>query len=357
MRRQLIEKKLDDRARWRGLFFDEVKVNEGLVFDPSTWELVGFTDLGSEELDLEGLLCDGNSTSDKKCDDGLATHVMQFFLTSLFANFECPCAYFLTKGIKSPKLNKLFWQGVSMLHSHGFEVLLVCCDGASSNRASIKMNTEQGGALSVGYHFFSRHSLFFMSDPPHIIKKLRNNLSSSGLGKKCSRLLKRNGSLILWKHAEAVNEREKARRARYTKLTNAHINIDNLSKMRVKLAVETLSREVANDMAMNDHYATFETQQYINICSDMFHAFNSRIPLSSPEDERISILNGAMGYFTSWKASLSTEDKKIQNKSFITQETISRKCLIFTNTVHSVIFKFFQVSYISIACFELSRIL
>ena len=67
---------------------------------------------------------------------------------------------------------------------------------------------------------------------------------------------------------------------------------------------------------MNDHYTTSETRQYFNICSDIFHAFNSRIPLSSPENERISILYRAMGYFTSWKASLSKEDKKIQDKSF-----------------------------------------
>lgn len=229
---------------------------------------------------------------------------------------------FFDKRYKIPEIESFVLARCINAASHGFEVLLVCCDGASSNRAFMKMNTEKGDALSVGYNFFSRHPLFLMSDPPHIIKKLRNNLSSSGLGKKCSRVLKRNGSLIIWKHVEAVNGREKARRARYTKLTDAHINIDNLSKMRVKLAVETLSREVANDMAMNDHYATSETQQYINICSDMFHAFNSRSPLSSPQDERINILQGAMGYFESWKASLSTEDKKIQEKSFITRETM-----------------------------------
>ena len=36
------------------LVFDEVKIKEGLVFDPSTWELIGFTDLGSDK-DIENL--------------------------------------------------------------------------------------------------------------------------------------------------------------------------------------------------------------------------------------------------------------------------------------------------------------
>ena len=34
----------------------KAKVKEGLVFDPSSWELIGFTDLGTDDDDLNGLL-------------------------------------------------------------------------------------------------------------------------------------------------------------------------------------------------------------------------------------------------------------------------------------------------------------
>ena len=320
MKKRYEEINLNGSASLGGLFFDEVKVKEGLVFDPSSWELIGFTDLGTDDDDLNGLL--KGDGSEHSSGNGLATHVLQFFFKSLFANFEYPCAYFLTTGIKSPKLNKLFWEGVSLLHSHNFVVLLVCCDGAAANRAFMKMNTKCGDATSVGYNFFSHHPLFMLSDPPHLIKKLRNNLSGSGFSDKCARLLKNNGSLILWRHVEAAYDREKQRRARYTKLTSAHVHLDNLSKMRVKLAVETLSREVADDMAVNDNDNTSETQRYINICSDLFKVFNSKLPLSSIDDERLHTLQGAMHYFTSWKASLSTESKRAQVASFITSETM-----------------------------------
>ena len=40
--------KLKKKDRLGALLFDEVKIKEGLVFDPSTWELVGFTDLGDD---------------------------------------------------------------------------------------------------------------------------------------------------------------------------------------------------------------------------------------------------------------------------------------------------------------------
>lgn len=320
MRKRFQEKNLLASASLGGLFFDEVKVKEGLVFDTSSWELIGFTDLGTDEDDLNTLL--KGDGSERSSGNGLATHVLQFFFKSLFANFEYPCAYFLTTGIKSPQLNKLFWEGVSLLHSNNFEVLLVCCDGAAANRAFMKMNTNSGDATSVGYNYFSRRPLFMLSDPPHLIKKLRNNLSSSGFSEKCPRLLKNDGSLILWQHVEAAYEREKCRRARYTKLTSAHVNLDNLSKMRVKLAIETLSREVADDMAVNDNDNTSGTQIYINICCDLFKAFNSKLPLSSVDDERLHTIEGAMHYFISWKSSLSTENKREQATSFITSETM-----------------------------------
>jgi hypothetical protein len=35
-------------AKLGGLFFDEVKIKEGLVFDSSSWELIGFTDIHEE---------------------------------------------------------------------------------------------------------------------------------------------------------------------------------------------------------------------------------------------------------------------------------------------------------------------
>ena len=46
--------KISNCSKLGMLVFDEVKIKEGLVFDPSTWELIGFTDLGSDK-DIENL--------------------------------------------------------------------------------------------------------------------------------------------------------------------------------------------------------------------------------------------------------------------------------------------------------------
>ena len=112
------------------LVFDEVKINEGLVFEPKNWELVGFMDICEDEF----AKANGQATT-ANGKDKLATHVLQFFFRSVFFKFDYPCAFFLTKNLTSLQLNRLLWLGISMLHSFGFEVLVSCCDGASCNRS------------------------------------------------------------------------------------------------------------------------------------------------------------------------------------------------------------------------------
>ena len=114
-----------------GLFFDEVKIKEGLVFDPSTWELVGFVDIDHGSL---------HPGSDSGIQKSLATHVLQFyFKLSIFCKFQFPCAYFLTLGISAQNLNHIFWQGVGLVQGYGFRTILSFCDGAAENRAFMLM--------------------------------------------------------------------------------------------------------------------------------------------------------------------------------------------------------------------------
>ena len=73
-----------------------------------------------------------------------------------------------------------------MLHSYGFEVILACCDGASPDRTFITMNTTNE-AHSKGLNPFTGQPIFFFSDPPHLMKKLRNNLFNGGFKDKHNR--------------------------------------------------------------------------------------------------------------------------------------------------------------------------
>ena len=87
---------------------------------------------------------------------------------------------------------------------------------------------------------FSGMPLFFFFDPPHLIKKLRNNIHSSGFKEKnrrYTRTLHLDGKYILCDHIYSVYLREIKRHLYVTDIRKAHVEIDRISKMRVKLAV------------------------------------------------------------------------------------------------------------------------
>jgi len=64
------------------------------------------------------------------------------------------------------------------LQERHFNILLACCDGASENRKMLNLNMVKDKTFANNP--FSGMPLFFISDPPHLMKKLRNNLYKSG---------------------------------------------------------------------------------------------------------------------------------------------------------------------------------
>ena len=80
IRDKFLKGKIGKRGKLGGLFFDELKIKEGLVFDAATFELIGFTDLENDETELPSLV----GEPDPKPENKLATHVLQFFYKNLF---------------------------------------------------------------------------------------------------------------------------------------------------------------------------------------------------------------------------------------------------------------------------------
>ena len=175
-----------DRSHFGGIFFDEMKIKEGLVWDARSDELVGFVD-SNEHSDESGV----------DLASRLVTHVLQFSFKLLYAPFAYPCAYFFTKAITYKSLHQWFWEGMARLHEHGFCVLLACCDGASVNRKFIEINTGSTFAAQAK-NAYGIMPVFFIQDPTNLVKKLRNNLSRSGYHSACTKLLSLHGQPLLW---------------------------------------------------------------------------------------------------------------------------------------------------------------
>ena len=174
----MTENRVGPCGRIGGIFFDEVKIKEGLLYDRSTGKLIGFVDMEPGD----------NVEDGEDVEHLIATNVTQFFFKSLFTSFSFPCAYFFTRSVTSEQINEMFWAGIYALHEFGFEVLLACADGASYNRTFFNMNSV--GSPWKGSNPFTNEPIFFLSDPPHLIKKLRNQLYNSGTKEQHTRLMK-----------------------------------------------------------------------------------------------------------------------------------------------------------------------
>ena len=198
-----------------------------------------------------------------------------------------------------------------MLHNYGFEVILSCCDVASSNRSFIDMNSG-GDNSCFCQNPFSGMPIFFYSDPPHLIKKFRNNLYNSGDKSehaRYTRTLLFKGKYILWDHVYSVYRRETQRHLYATDLRKAHVCINSVSTMWVKLAVETLSLKVVKEMEECNKQAT--------------SIFNDHTPIKKSDDNRLTELDAVVQFFQEWEIWLSQQYKKKseQAKHFISWQT------------------------------------
>ena len=186
--------KLPEFMRSCSLMFDEMKIKSGIVFRKSSGKVIGFTetgDLNDEILSLE------RSLSKKEKSRTIASHGLVLMLRGFFKHYNLPIAYFATKSASSEQLYSVIWEGVRVAEIVGFNVHALVCDGASSNRSFFEMHRmENGENVSVdGVVYWSYNpchpdrKVYFISDPPHLMKTLRNNLENSGGNKATRRLM------------------------------------------------------------------------------------------------------------------------------------------------------------------------
>ena len=149
--------------------------------------------------------------------------------------------------------------------------------------------------------------LFFISDPPHLMKKLRNNIYNSGckdISPIYTRYLLLNSKPILWDHIYSVYQRDKNRHLFATDMRSSHVHLDSVTKMRVKLAVQVLNDKVQKDMEAFDPVCTQSTQLFIHHCNLLWNALNSSTPLFTTTDSRIRDLDKVVQLFDNWRDDL-----------------------------------------------------
>ncbi len=164
----------EEKDRHVVLCWDEVKIKEGLIFYKHACELIGFTDLGDINNDLNRLEKSNPVGSE------IATHVLLLMVRGLFNGVNFPYAHFATKSITADTLFPIVWEAVEHLQISGLNVIAFTSEGASANRKFYQMHgngKEHVFKTSNPYH--KNHSIYFFSDVPHLIKTTRNCWSNS----------------------------------------------------------------------------------------------------------------------------------------------------------------------------------
>ena len=119
------------QERYMTILIDKMKIQD-LVLEENSRELIGFIDLGDEDLNF----------STFKDTSQIATHVLVFLIRSIINPLSFSLANFATSGITAFQLFPIFWRAVAILEiTCNLKVIAAVADGASPNRKFFRMHS------------------------------------------------------------------------------------------------------------------------------------------------------------------------------------------------------------------------
>ena len=297
-----------------GILQDEIKIRSNLVYDKYTGQLIGFVDLDKTGNSLKNI-----SKQLGKEDKSLARYVLVVMVRGLSTTLKYPLAHFATNGVVSDQLFPILWEAVEILEVDlNLVVLFITSDGASPNRRFIRLH---GGAeracIYKTENIFAeeKRPIYFISDPPHLLKTARNNFSNSYSHNKTKKLWK-SGQDISWMHVvDLFKEHCNGVYRLCPKLTKQHVNLTSYGYMKVNLAAQVLSTTVANALELVYKENTLETVKFIRHMNKFFDIMNTRNfkeaskkkndnlkPFTAVDDPRLAYLTEEfLPYFTDWQ--------------------------------------------------------
>lgn len=163
-------KGLKEHERFVSLILDEAKIKPSMEWDKRRMTWRGKVDVGDTELE-----CD--------VPDGNATHILIFVIRLYRKNAIQVFAIFAGKnGASGVLLSELIVKCICALYKVGAIVKNVVGDGASKNKSAF-LEMGVSGKLEGGAHFIlhpldSKNKIYFLVDPPHLLKCTKNQVTN-----------------------------------------------------------------------------------------------------------------------------------------------------------------------------------
>ncbi len=330
-----MERALPPHGYEGGIILDEMSLQPDLQIStrggfPS---LVGSVDLGPECNDLDVLR--------QHCRKGtLASHALQFEFLS-FHGFVFPFAHFATTGVQAHHLILLFWEAVQHLMEYNFKVTFCLFDGAVANRAFLKALFHPDPPLKKNMileNLVVPGSYIVLGfDCKHVVKRIRNNILSSGHGKEFTRCLVHRYHEIVWQHwidayqwdCSANPEMQRL----HHRLTREHIEPRNASKMRNHLAEECLNTDMLNlvlrySQSLPDSSHLDGTIGLLKATSKLVSIVSDLRPISEMADPRLQQLAEVREWFSVWEQDILSGDNSKSEKSKMLMSWETREDII-----------------------------
>lgn len=233
------------------LVFDEISLKSQLTYDKNLDHVIGYTNDGM-----------------------IATHALVFMIRGLCSKWKQAISFFFTRNtIASSKLSELVKECITRVHDIGLFVRCIVCDQGPTNVAAVKNlgSTVASPNFSIDTIGHIVHVVF---DVPHLLKNVRNNLMKHDI--------EIDGSLASWKHIAEFYRIDQMYPIRLApRLTERHIDVARVSKMRVSLASQVLSHSVAAGLHMRVLTKelppeAIQTAAFVDKMDILFDILNSR---------------------------------------------------------------------------------
>ncbi|XP_063435277.1 uncharacterized protein LOC134716277 [Mytilus trossulus] len=287
-----------------------------------------------DETNYMKTLCSGEESLQ------LASHVLQLLFLG-HTGFRFPFAHYPTTQVTPSEMLLIFWQSVKMLGLFGFTVTYVSLDGAQYNRDFMKIlidgkTSETMFSMSIkNIYDSSKPNIHVIMDYSHVMKKIRNNISKSGLLNTHKKVLKFESNHIFWEHWYKAYQWDIAVNPFkiYQQLTMEHFFLTSQSKMRNKLAEDVLNENMLHLMqcyqtSLKEKGDELNSSiEFLKKTSVLAKKFRDQRPICQYSDKRLDENREVLNWFRAWEANFkqSTEikDKEKCLLSFQTREDLT----------------------------------
>lgn len=372
--------KMKPYQRFFTLIWDEMHIKKSLVFRKSDGRMIGYVkqDNVEKEIELMEKVISASVDGSKKLEKTpapLASTMLSFMIKGTANNIKQVVATYPCHRLTADFLYRKIWEVTGVLEEAMIFVMAFICDGHPLNRLVYKMMAPfprfmapDASVVHVVVNLFApERPVFLFSDYIHLLKTLRNSLSSSGRKKKTKknqskkrktgnendqnsantrknkynhplnarlsqyvRLMMKNGQEITWDTVVRLYDASSKDTLRKTfKLNRADVYLNSYSVMRVSHAAHVMSRSVAEAVRQEGWENVEEFCEFVTTVNDVLDCLNGKhsyqavktrqellAKYEKSDDDRFDFLEYVLAYFRQWEGEVqSLEGISPENKA------------------------------------------